>query len=94
MNIEMPSLQTIYATLDDMRHKNGMEYWYARDLYPLLGYARWENFETALQRAKEACENSDGDTSSHFCEVTKKAKLGLNLEKDIDDIKLTCMHVI
>lgn len=26
-----------------------IEFWYARDLMPLLGYERWENFEKAIR---------------------------------------------
>jgi DNA-damage-inducible protein D len=29
--------------------EEGVEFWYARDLMPLLGYSRWENFETAIK---------------------------------------------
>ena len=25
-----------------------IEFWYARDLMPLLGYERWENFDKAI----------------------------------------------
>ncbi len=87
--METNRLDLLYKTLDDVRHQNGIEFWYARDLYPLLGYSRWENFLTAIERAKEACENGGGDVNSHFRDVTKKAKVGLDLEKDIQDIKLT-----
>ena len=87
--MENKDLQTLYKTFDDARRENGIEYWYARDLYPLLGYLRWENFETAVQRAKEACEKSKGSVPDHFREVTKIVKMGMNLEKEIKDIKLT-----
>lgn len=87
--MENKELQTLYKTFDDARRENGIEYWYARDLYPLLGYLRWENFETAIQRAKEACENSKSSVLDHFREVTKIVKMGMDLEKEIKDIKLT-----
>jgi DNA-damage-inducible protein D len=87
--METPSLHTLYATLDGIRHENGVEYWYARDLYPLLGYSRWENFETAIERAEEACKNAGGSVADHFREATKKTIIGHGIEKDIDDIKLT-----
>lgn len=87
--MESNQLQTLYKTFDDARRENGIEYWYARDLYPLLGYLRWENFETAVQRAKEACEKSKGSVTDHFREVTKMVKVGSGAEKEIPDIKLT-----
>ena len=30
-----------------------IEFWFARDLQAPLGYARWKNFLTAIQRAIE-----------------------------------------
>ena len=87
--MENAQLKVLYKTFDDARRENGVEYWYARDLYPLLGYLRWENFETAVQRAKEACEKAKGSVADHFRGVTKKTIIGHGIEKEIDDIKLT-----
>jgi DNA-damage-inducible protein D len=87
--MENTQLQVLYKTFDETRRENGVEYWYARDLYPLLGYLRWENFETAIQRAKEACGKAGGSVADHFREVTKMVKIGSDAEKEISDIKLT-----
>ena len=38
--MEQTQLRLLYKTLDDIRHENGVEYWYARELYELLGYAK------------------------------------------------------
>ncbi len=32
----------------------GVECWSARELYPVLGYARWDRFKEAINRAKES----------------------------------------
>lgn len=37
-------LKLLAQTLEDVRQQNGTEYWYARDLWKLLGYANWRNF--------------------------------------------------
>lgn len=88
--MESNQLQTLYKTFEDIKHtENGVEFWYARELYPLLGYTRWDNFDTTLQRAKEACKNAKSSVEDHFLHVQKMAKIGLDLEKTIDDIKLT-----
>ena len=39
---------------------DGVEFWFARDLQEPLGYARWENFLTAIQRAIESCKTDSG----------------------------------
>ncbi len=37
---------------------DGVEFWLARDLQHLLGYAEWRNFQNAILKAKIACEVS------------------------------------
>jgi len=87
--MEANQLQTLYKTFDDNRRQNGVEFWYARDLYPLLGYLRWENFQTAIDRAKHACDKSSGNTPEHFRDVTKLIEVGNQAKQEISDIKLT-----
>jgi DNA-damage-inducible protein D len=38
---------------------DGKEYWSARDLCKILGYAKWDKFKVAIERAKEACQHSN-----------------------------------
>jgi len=88
--METIHLKVLYKTLDEIKHvENGVEFWYARELYPILGYTKWENFETAINRAKEACEKSGNEAISHFPGARKIVKMGMDLEKEVDDIKLT-----
>lgn len=83
-------LKILYKTLDDNRQKNGEEYWYARDLWSLFGYANWRNFRPAIEKAKESCKTSGGLVESHFASVRKMAKIGGNQAfREIDDYKLT-----
>jgi hypothetical protein len=48
-----------------------LEFWFARDLQEPLGYARWENFVTAIQRAIESCKTTGYEVGHHFRGVTK-----------------------
>lgn len=66
-----------------------IEYWYARDLMPLLGYERWENFDKAICRAMESCETSGINASDHFREVTKMVTLGSGSKRNVKDYMLT-----
>jgi DNA-damage-inducible protein D len=66
-----------------------VEFWFARDLMEPLGYARWENFQTAIKRAIESCETSGYDPDNHFRGVTKMVRLGSGAERAIDDFMLT-----
>lgn len=87
--MEQSHLEFLVKTLDDIKHQNGVEFWYARELYPLLGYARWENFETAIDRAKESSKTTGANVEDHFREVTKTIKMPKGATKEISDIKLT-----
>lgn len=53
-----------------------VEYWLARELMPLLGYERWENFEKVTSRSMESCEASGIAVLDHFCELTKMITIG------------------
>ncbi|WP_174850330.1 DNA damage-inducible protein D [Streptococcus suis] len=66
-----------------------IDYWYARDLMPLLGYERWENFHKAIQRAMNSVETSDTKVSDHFRGVTKMVPLGSGSERPVKDYMLT-----
>ena len=45
--------------------------WFARELQPLLGYARWENFQVAISRVIDSCISQSINVDDHFREVTK-----------------------
>ena len=78
-------------TFESIKHINeyGEEYWLARELQPVLEYARWENFSKAIERAQKACANTGFDVDDHFREVTKMVPLGSGAEREIDDIMLS-----
>lgn len=69
--------------------EQGIEYWSARDLQSLLGYTDWRNFTGVIDKAKEACINSQIDPNYHFVDVNKMIKLPKNATREVDDIILT-----
>lgn len=53
-------------------HPDGTEYWSARDLAPLMGYEKWQNFDAqVIRRAKASAENQKVDLTSNFTESSK-----------------------
>lgn len=56
--------------------KEQVEIWFARELQTVLGYARWENFVVAINRAVESCKTQEINVDDHFREVTKMVELG------------------
>lgn len=87
--MESKHLKLLYETLDDIRHENGVEYWYASELFPVLGYAKLENFQAPVERAKEACKRSGSVVGDHFLDVQKMVDIGSGAKREVDDIKLT-----
>lgn len=67
----------------------GVDYWLARDVQHLLGYAEWRNFGLVVSKAKTACEVSGHQVGDHFVDVSKMVQLGSGSQRDIDDIMLT-----
>lgn len=85
-------IELIKISFDTAIHKidpEDIEFWYARELMSLLGYERWENFDKAIKRAMESCENSGISTLDHFREVTKMVRLGSGSKRNIKDYMLT-----
>jgi DNA-damage-inducible protein D len=70
-------------------HDENGEYWLARELYPLLGYTRWENFQTAVRKAKTACGKAEESPTDHFHGITKLVEHGSGAKREIEDIELT-----
>ncbi len=69
--------------------ESGVEYWLARDVQHLLGYAKWDNFINVLSKAKTACEVAGHDVRDHFADVGKMVDLGSGSRREIDDVMLT-----
>ena len=68
--------------------KKGTQYWEARQLMPRLGYKTWENFNTVINKAKVACQNSGNTVYDHFRDVTKVIPTGKGAQLAVNDILL------
>lgn len=82
-------LKLLFDDIIHVSEDGEIEFWYARELQPLLGYARWENFELVIKKAKAACENAGGNIEDHFRDVTKMIKLAKNAEREVKEYTLT-----
>ena len=79
-----------YQCFEDIKRTrpDGTEYWAARELAPVLDYAKWENFYKVIKRAMIACENSGRSVSDDFPEVGKIVEAGAT-RKTIADYELS-----
>lgn len=69
--------------------EGGTTFWLARDLQPLLGYERWENFAKVIEKAKTACTTSGYDLADHFLDSTKMVDVGSGAQREIEDVMLS-----
>ena len=77
-------------SFEEIKHidDNGQEYWLARELQEVLGYAKWQNFEKIIDKAKVACRNSGFSTLECFTDINKTSAMPNGGFKDVGDIML------
>ena len=78
-------------TFEEIKHidENGTEFWYARELMNVLGYAKWQNFKKIIDKAMIACKNSQISIKDCFTDVSKPIISGKGKEELVEDYKLT-----
>lgn len=81
---------TVSVTFEAIKHyeDDGTEYWFARELMPLLEYDTWRSFGNTVIRAMEACRNAGESVKDCFAEVDKPIKSGKGGIQYIKDYKL------
>ena len=82
-------LHASFEELVQRDEETGGEYWLARDLQSLLGYAKWENFYKVIEKAKISCQSSGFEQGDHFLDVRKMIEIGKGGMREVEDIALT-----
>lgn len=82
--MEHELIARLHKTFEDFVHeKDGVEFWFARELQGLLGYEKWDNFEKVIEKAKMACFNADQNIADHFADVGKTISMPKNATKEV-----------
>lgn len=88
--MEKQTIAKLHKNFEEYAHKkDGVEFWYARELQKLLGYDKWSNFEGVIEKAKIACEKAKQKVSDHFAGAGKMIGIGKGGQREVQDIMLT-----
>lgn len=80
-----------HVTFESLKHvdKDGVEYWLARELQPVLEYDSWRAFRRVVDKAVIAANRSQTPAHDHFVHVDKMISLAKGAERSIEDFKLS-----
>ncbi|MDR3221981.1 MAG: DNA damage-inducible protein D [Candidatus Accumulibacter sp.] len=82
-------LKSHFDALSQRIPGENIEFWFARELMEPLGYGRWENFQSVVERAIESCKSTSYNPDDHFRSVTKMVRVGSGADRPIEDFMLT-----
>ena len=76
---------------EDIKHidEYGNEFWYARELQKVLEYKDWRNFQKVIDKAEDACQNSQFNLDEQLVEINRLSKRHNNAIVNIQDYKLS-----
>lgn len=71
------------------QESDGVEFWLARDLGPVLGYEKYDNFAQVMRKARIACVQSGMEEADHFADVGRMVDIGSGARREIADVRLS-----
>lgn len=87
----MSNIKINYNSFENIKHIDefGNEYWLARELKTILAYSQWRRFNDVIDKAKNACKNSNYNVSDHFAEVGKMISIAKGGIRNVIDFRLS-----
>lgn len=67
----------------------GQEFWLARELAKVLDYSEFRHFLPVIERAREACRNSDQPVEDHFEDILDMVEIGSGAKRQVADVRLS-----
>jgi len=84
-------LKQHHQTFESLKHisQEGGEYWLARELSKVLGYAEFRNFAPVIKKAKKACEISGQAVFDHFVAMHEMVDIGSGAQRKMASYALS-----
>ena len=84
-------MNTQHQTFEDIKqiNDNGQEFWSARALAKVLDYTDYRNFQTVIEKAKKASQNSGHHVEDHFVEVNEMVTIGSEAKRKLKSYHLS-----
>lgn len=82
------SNDTIFEQIKEI-DENGNEFWGARKLSKTLDYTDFRNFQTVINKAKEACVNSGELIENHIVDFNEMVAIGSGAKREMESTKLS-----
>lgn len=81
MALDLPHDQRFQTTMDRLESlrqvsSRGTEYWFARQIKDVLGYAEWRNFTAVIERARSSMQANGIQPSHHIVAVNRMMRTG------------------
>lgn len=79
------------SVFEQIRHvdENGIEYWSAREMAKVLDYSEYRHFLPVIEKAKEACINSNNSPLDHFEDILEMIEIGKGGRREVESVKLS-----
>lgn len=90
MNNELSNQnKTVFEQIKQV-DENGNEWWSARKLGKILEYSEYRHFKPVIEKAKEACVNSEQRLEDHFEDFLEMVDIGSGAKRPMEDgVKLS-----
>lgn len=81
----------VLSIFEQIKHtdENGNEFWMARQLAKALEYTDFRNFTSVIEKAKEACKNSNQPIEEHLAETNEEINHGKGAVSSYPSYKLS-----
>ena len=87
-NEMVPAAQNTFERIKRVNEKGG-EFWSARELAKTLEYSDYRNFNSVINKARQACVNSGRLVSDHFVDITEMVGIGSGAWRPIENWALS-----